>query len=177
MTTANNNQIQSAADQEMQDLYQQAMKYSEAGDYEAGIKVLEPGSAAKAYGDIVYWGTVLSAFIALVGQILNFIVKDFFYIDPSYTLSAIWEEKLVGEIWEGAIGTLPNGHWYLSQLATGDGLTCFGLAFGVFIVIPALIISGFMLFQQKSVFFGVLAMIAAAITIASMLGLIPLPLG
>lgn len=172
----NMNNQQKSGEQEVEDIMRQSTKLAEAGEYEAAKKLLKPSVAAISYGDVVYWGTLVSALIALVGQILNFITRSF-YISPSYTLTAIWQNKTVAEIWEGAVGGLPQGHWYLDHITTGDGLTAFGISVGVFIVIPALIISGLMLFREKKFFFGILAMIAAAITIASMLGLIPLPIG
>ena len=92
-------------------------------------------------------------------------------------ISSIWLEKSVNEIWTGAVGFQPNEHWYLGKITTGDGLTCFGLAMGVFVVIPAMLASAILLCKDKNVFFGSLALLATVITIVSMVGLIRLPIG
>ena len=84
-------------------------------------------------------------------------------------LTAIWEGKGVNEIWEGAIGGTPDGHWYLSAISTGDGLTMVGLALGVFSVVPGIVGAGFYLFKEKEPVFGSLAFIAAAIIVFAMI--------
>ena len=115
------------------------------------------------YGDLVYWITIAATFMVIAGSIITFVTTNN-YIDPSYMLSAIWEGKTVEEIWQGAIGGQPNGHWYLPHLTTGNGMTAGGIALGVFSVIPAILGSAVVLFRQKERLFGVLAIIAAIIT-------------
>lgn len=119
------------------------------------------------YGDIVYWGTILATVIVLIGSVVTF-VTDFNYIAPSYLLSSIWEGKPVDEIWQGATGAMPEGHWYLSELNTGNGVTTAGLAFGVFTVIPAILAAAVALYRDGQALFGSLAVVAALITIAAM---------
>jgi len=70
---------------------------------------------------------------------------------------------------------IPLKHWYLSHLGDGDGLATFGLAIGVFCVIPALLIPGLLYLRKKSYTFALLALLACAVTVASMLGMTPLP--
>jgi uncharacterized membrane protein len=135
-----------------------------------------PPLAGRVYGDIVYWGTVVSAVLAIIGSIFSFVTKPDF-LHPSYILSSIWQEHSVEQIWQGSLGHLPHGHWYLDHLASGSGLTEFGLAFGVFIVIPAMIGSAYVLFKNKNTLFASLAIMATCITSISMLGLLPLPIG
>ncbi len=135
-----------------------------------------PPLAGRVYGNIVYWGTVVSAIMAIVGMVISFVSKADF-VHPSYMLSSIWQEMSVSQIWQGAIGELPKGHWYLKHLATGNGITELGLALGVFIVIPAMLSSAYVMIKEKNVFFASLAIIAAFITTVSMVGLLPLPVG
>jgi hypothetical protein len=87
----------------------------------------------------------------------------------------MWQGGSAKEIWQGATGSMPQGAWYLSHLTTGDGLTAFGISLGVFSVIPALLGAGIVLFRDKNLFFGSLAIIVTIIVIISMVGLIPLP--
>lgn len=130
----------------------------------------EISTAAIIYGDTIYWVTIVGTLIVLIGSVLSFITKGN-YIDPGYMLTAIWEGKNVNEIWEGAagVGATPEGHWYLDNISTGDGLTMFGLALGVFSVVPGIIGAGIYLYKEKETLFAVLAMIAAAIIIFSMI--------
>lgn len=125
--------------------------------------------AGIVYGDLVYWITITATFVVIVGSIITFVTTNN-YIDPSYMLSAIWEGKTVEEIWQGATGAQPNGHWYLPHLTTGNGMTIGGIALGVFSVIPAILSAAVVLFCEKERLFGCLAIIAAIITTLALVG-------
>lgn len=127
--------------------------------------------AGRVYGELVYWGTIVGSVISIIGSFVNFITKKN-YIDPAYLLSAIWEGKSVKEIWVKAVGSLPNGHWYLKYIFAGDGLSMLGISFGVFMVIPAIFAASVFLFKEKKPIFAVLAIIAGIITTLSMLGIL-----
>ena len=128
----------------------------------------EISTAAIIYGDTIYWVTIVGTLLVLIGSVLSFITKGN-YIDPGYMLTAIWEGKDVNQIWEGAVGATPDGHWYLDQISTGDGLTMFGLALGVFSVVPGIVGAGYFLFKENEKLFGSLALIAAAIIVFAMI--------
>jgi Ni,Fe-hydrogenase I cytochrome b subunit len=132
--------------------------------------------SGRIYGEIVYWGTVLGTVVAIIGTIYSFLSKEE-YLSTAKSISGIWQQKSVETIWQETVGHLPQGHWYLDHLTEGSGLTELGLAIGVFMVIPAMIASGIVLFKEKQYMFGVLAFIAMLITTVSMLGLLPLPIG
>jgi len=125
--------------------------------------------AGVVYGDIIYWGTIAGTFIVIAGSIMTFVTKNN-YIDPNYLLSSIWEGRTVEEIWTGAVGAQPDGHWYLSQLGTGNGLTAGGIALSIFSVIPGILGAAFVLFREKQVLFGSLAIVGAIIILAAMIG-------
>lgn len=125
-------------------------------------------AAGVVYGDIIYWCTIVATIMVLIGSVVTFTTTNN-YIDPAYMLSAIWQGKTVDEIWIGAVGAPPNGHWYLSVLGTGNGLTAGGIALGVFGVTPAIIGASYVLFKEKQRLFGTLAIIAAFITVFAML--------
>ena len=131
-----------------------------------------------AYGETIYWGTVASAVITVIGQVITFLTQGS-AISPSILLSRIWDGKGVDGIWQGVgIARPENEHWYFAHLTSGEGLTMFGIAVGVFIVIPALLASSYVLFTRENrPLFGVLAVIAALITIASFVGVIQMPVG
>ncbi len=133
----------------------------------------KPQLAALIYGEIVYWGVLLGSVIVIIGSVLAFLGDN--YIPASYWLSSIWKGESIRQIWEGATGALPMGHWYLSHLTTGDGLAAFGLSLGVFAVLPALLLSSAALFKEKDVVYGTLALIGGIVVLIAVLGIIPMP--
>ncbi|MFO8033008.1 MAG: hypothetical protein R6U22_10730 [Desulfohalobiaceae bacterium] len=132
--------------------------------------------SGKVYGKTIYWGTIFSAVFTLIGQLVVFMTKES-SLAPSVLLSRIWEGDTVSQIWAGTGVDRPaNEHWYLSHLNTGEGLTMLGIALGVFVVIPAILACSFVLYtREKQILFGTLALIAALITIGSLIGLIQMP--
>lgn len=131
----------------------------------------KPPLSGLVYGEIVYWGTLIGSFIAIIGAVVTFVTKKN-YVDPAYMLTSIWQGKSVEEIWSGATGALPNGHWYIHHLFTGNGLAEFGLAIGVFTITPACFGAAICLFKEKEYVFGTMATIAGIITTLSMFGVL-----
>ena len=128
------------------------------------------------YGEFVYWITILGSIIAVVGATVAMLGMPN-YLDTSYVFSAIWEGKSTVEIWEGAVGAIPKGHWYLPRLNNGDALAMFGLALGVFSVIPGMIGAAIVMFRKRETLYGVFTTVAAVLCITSLLGLIQMPSG
>ncbi|MFC1904788.1 hypothetical protein ACFLXT_03380 [Chloroflexota bacterium] len=137
-------------------------------------KQLKQSLSGLVYGQIVYWITMASAFIAMIGVVVASVAKSNF-VTTTYWMSSIWQGKSTAEIWEPINGSLPVGHWYISCPMAGDALTALGISIGVFSVTLAMIVSGIILFKEKRILFGTLALIVAAITSMSMLMLTPLP--
>ncbi|MBW2030655.1 MAG: hypothetical protein JRH06_10065 [Deltaproteobacteria bacterium] len=134
----------------------------------------KPPLSGLVYGETIYWGTLAGSLIAIIGSVLAFL-RPSNVLDPGYVFTAIWEGKSIAEIWEGALGSMPHGHWYISSISKGDALTMFGLALGVFCVIPGMFGSALLLFKEKKTLFAVLAVIGGAITLLSFLGLFKVP--
>lgn len=130
--------------------------------------------AGVVYGEIVYWFTILGSIISIVGATIAVLGADNL-LDPSYVFSRIWQGESTVAIWEGAVGQIPNGHWYLPRLGMGDALAMLGLVMGVFAVIPGMICSAIILFMERERVFGSLALIAAILCIVSCLGVIRMP--
>ncbi len=129
--------------------------------------------AALIYGEIVYWGVLAGSVIVIIGSVLAFMGDN--YVSASYWLSSIWKGESIHQIWKGATGALPMGHWYLAHLTTGDGLTAFGLSLGVFAVLPALLFSSAALFKEKDKVYGTLALIGGIVVLIAVIGIIPMP--
>ena len=68
--------------------------------------------AGVIYGGIVYWGVLAGSLIVIIGSVLAFLGDN--YVPASYWLSTVWQGESVSQIWQGATGSLPLGHWYLS---------------------------------------------------------------
>jgi hypothetical protein len=130
--------------------------------------------AGVAYGEIVYWCTILGSIVSIVGATIAVLGADN-YMDPSYVFSGIWKGESTVAIWEGAVGRIPNGHWYLPRLGMGDALAMLGLVIGVFAVVPGMICSAFILFKERERVFGTLALIVAILCVVSCLGVIQMP--
>ena len=133
----------------------------------------KPPLAALIYGEIVYWGVLLGSVIAIIGSTLAFLGDNF--VPVSYWLSTIWKGESVAQTWEGATGSLPMGHWYLSHLTTGDALTAMGLSLGVFAVVPALFLSAAILLKEGEKLYGTLALVGGLVVLMGVLGLAPMP--
>lgn len=134
----------------------------------------KPAFAGLLYGEIIYWGTIIGALIAILGSAYAFVSKSN-VMDVSYVFSAIWQGKDTATVWTEGMGQMPHGHWYLPKITTGDGLTMFGLAFGVFAVIPGMFTSAIPMFRKKEYLFAGMAIIAGIICTMAFLGLIALP--
>jgi len=104
--------------------------------------------------------------------VLSFLGDNF--VPVSYWLSSIWSGESPSQIWQGATGSLPMGHWYLSHLATGDGLTAMGISLAVFSVVPALFLAAAVLLRERDWLYGSLALICGLIVLTGVLGLIPI---
>lgn len=132
--------------------------------------------AGVVYGDIIYWATILASILVLFGTIKTFVSLENF-ISPSYLLTSVLDGNSVSQIWQGsALKGIPNGHWYLKILPSGEGFTTGGVALGVFGVIPAIFVCSFFLWRSHNHFFAIIAILSGIITLTSMLGIIPLPI-
>ncbi len=135
---------------------------------------IKPAFEGRVYGAIVYWITIAGSIITIFGSAIAFVTKANF-VAPSYWISSVWQGKSTAEIWGEAASSPPVGHWYIHHLATGDGLIAFGISIGIVSVTVAMLGSAIVLFREKKVLFGVLAVMAAAITTLAMLALTPFP--
>ncbi len=127
--------------------------------------------AALMYGESVYWGVLLGSLIVIVGSVLSFLGDN--YVKVSYWISSIWKGESIDQIWKGATGGLPHGHWYLQHLSRGDALCALGISLGVFSVVPGLFLSGVVLLKEGEKLYGILALIGCAVVLIGVLGLIP----
>ena len=119
-----------------------------------------------AYGEPVYWLTLISSVIVIIGSAIAFVTK-FNFASPSYWITSVWQGQSTEQIWGGIVNSVPQGHWYLSYLTTGDGLQALGLSIAFFSISVGLVAAAIVLFRRKDKVFGVFALITLAVITAS----------
>ena len=121
------------------------------------------------YGEIIYWLTVGSSFVVLLGTIISFIETQSL-VSSAYILKSVFTGKSVEEIWLGSdISQIPDIKFYLTRFNFGESITILGIAFGVFSVIPAVFCASYFLWRSRNPVFAISAVFAGIITIFSML--------
>ena len=131
----------------------------------------EPHFAGVFYGTVVYWGTIAGALLALAGTWVAFLTGHN-VIEPGYMFAALWHGASHETIWREATGWLPQGHWYLTELRRGDGLTAAGLALAMFSVIPAIMGSAWLLVRSGHRIHAAMAALSLLILLAALFGVI-----
>lgn len=124
------------------------------------------------YGEIVYWVTIVAAMICIIGPALAIIIGNN-VMDPSFTYGAIFAGKSASDVWAlSQTGGFPGGHFYVSNLLTGDGFTQFGLALGCGVALPGLLGATIAFAKSKSFGFVVLSLWVAALIFFSASGIV-----
>ena len=124
------------------------------------------------YGEIIYWGTCISAILVLAGTIRSFLETKS-AISVNYLLDAVLMGKSVEVIWHSSqIQRIPNFSVYLSTWTSGESLTVIGIAMGVLSVIPAIFFSSVYLWRSNNHIFAVVALVSGVLTLIAPTGLI-----
>ena len=101
------------------------------------------------YGETVYWLCLVSAVICVIGPVVTMLFTENNVLNPFFLFSAIWEGKSAQEVWQGAGGGFPGGHFYLRRFNSGDGITQFGIALGCASALPALLCAAVAYVREK----------------------------
>ena len=124
------------------------------------------------YGEIIYWGTCLSALLVLFGTIKSFLETNS-AVSVNYLLEAVLSGKSVEKIWlSSKLQQVPNTSVYLATWTSGESLTVIGIAMGVLTVIPAIFLSSIYLWRSNNHIFAIVALISGVLTIVAPSGLI-----
>ena len=122
------------------------------------------------YGEIIYWGTCISALLVLVGTILSFLETGSL-VSVSYLLDAALTGKNVETIWaSSSIQKAPNISFYISTWTNGESLTVIGIAAGVLSVIPAIFFSSVYLWRSNNHIFAIVALVSGFLTLLAPTG-------
>ena len=124
------------------------------------------------YGAIVYWVTILSCIICLVGPVLSVADPENNVMNPYKLFNAIFEGKSAQEVWQEVGGEFPGGHFYLKKFFYGDGFTQFGLALGCSVALWALIAAAVAYASDKVYLYVILSIWVAALVALSMIGIV-----
>ena len=95
--------------------------------------------AQTVYGAIVYWVTIVSCLICMVGPVISMANVENNVMNPHYLFAGIFEGKDATTIWQEVGGGFPGGHFWFTDFTKGDGFTQFGLALGCSVALWALL--------------------------------------
>ncbi len=127
--------------------------------------------AQTVYGAIVYWITILSCIICMIGPVISVASPDNNVLNPYKLFNAIFEGKDAQTVWKEVGGEFPGGHFYLKNFFYGDGFTQFGLALGCSVALWALIASAVAYASDKIYLYVVLSIWVALMVALSMVGI------
>ena len=128
--------------------------------------------AQTIYGAIVYWVTIISCLICMVGPVISVAWPENNVLNPYKLFTAIFEGKDAQAVWQEVGGEFPGGHFYLKNFTYGDGFTQFGLALGCSVALWALIASAVAYAADKIYLYVMLALWVAAMVALSMIGIV-----
>ena len=124
------------------------------------------------YGQTIYWLTMMSSFLVLLGTIISFIEKDS-PIPSKQLLQAVIDGKDVDQIWEEmGLSPSPDMLFFLANPSAGESITMIGIAIGVSSVVPATFLSAYFLKKSRNPVFAILAILAGLLTCVAITGII-----
>ena len=128
--------------------------------------------AQTTYGAIVYWITILSCIICMIGPVISVAYPENNVLNPYKLFNAIFEGKDAQTVWKEVGGEFPGGHFYLKNFSYGDGFTQFGLALGCSVALWALLVSAVAYGREKIYLYVILSIWVSALVALSMIGIV-----
>lgn len=123
------------------------------------------------YGQTIYWLTLLSSCLVLLGTIISFLEKDS-PIPANQLLQSIIDGKSVDQIWHGiGLSDAPDMFFFLANPSFGESITMIGIGIGVSSVVPATFFSAYFLKKSRNPVFAVLAVMAGLLTCFAVSGI------
>ena len=119
------------------------------------------------YGEVIYWGTCISALMVLFGTIKSFLEINS-AVSAAYLLDAVLSGDSVEKIWMSSkLQQIPNTSLYLATWSSGESLTVIGISMGVLTVIPAIFLSSLYLWRSNNHIFAIVALISGMFTLVA----------
>jgi len=128
--------------------------------------------AQTTYGAIVYWITILSCLICMVGPVISVALPENNVLNPYKLFNAIFQGKDAQTVWREVGNEFPGGHFYLRNFTYGDGFTQFGLALGCSVALWALLAAAVAYIGDKIYLYTILAIWVAFLVALSMIGIV-----
>jgi len=131
----------------------------------------------RVFGETVYWFCILAAIVCMIGPVIALISVDGNVGNPHFLFARIFDGSTAEVVWEEVAGEFPGGHFWLSNLATGDGITQLGLVIGCACALPALIATALVFAfkrKEKSFIWVSFSLVIAALVTISFLGIVNL---
>ena len=75
----------------------------------------EMPKAQTVYGAIVYWITIVSCLICMVGPVISVANPENNVLNPYKLFNAIFQGKDAQTVWQEVGGGFPGGHFYLKN--------------------------------------------------------------
>jgi hypothetical protein len=139
-------------------------------------KIVAIPKAQIVYGETVYWITVVSTLIVIIGPALSLIFLDNNVMNPLGSFNAIFSGQSPAEIWTASRdGAFPGGHFYWNNMFTGDGFTHFGVVLGCGVALPALLAAAVAYIASKSYGFALVCLWVAFLVFFAAAGIVSLP--
>lgn len=135
-------------------------------------KAPEMPKSALIYGSIVYWVTIASCIICMIGPVIAVAFPEKNVMNPYKLFNAIFAGKSPEAIWNEVGGGFPGGHFYLKYLTYGDGFTQLGLAFGCSVALWALLVSAVEFTKDRVYLYVGLSIWVCMLVALSMLGIV-----
>ena len=127
----------------------------------------------RVYGNIIYWLSIVAAMLCTVAPVIaiTFVSKN--VMDPHYLFYTIWEGKTAETVWQEVGSGFPGGHFWVSNLTSGDSLTQFGLVLGCCCASMALAATAIAYIKQKPRSYGwaLISLIIAVLVLLAALGI------
>lgn len=129
--------------------------------------------AQSVYGECVYYLTIVTCLICIIGPVLAMISPENNVINPYFLFAEIFEGRTAFDVWAmvGA-GDIQGGHFYMQHFFTGDGFTQFGLALGCSSTAWSLLVAAAVYAQERIYIYSGMAVFVALLIFFSASGFI-----
>ena len=135
-------------------------------------KIPKIPKTATLYGSIVYWITIASCIVCMIGPVIAVAFPNKNVMNPYKLFNAIFQGKDAATIWQEVGGGFPGGHFYFTHLGFGDGITQLGIAFGCSVALWGLLASAAVYAKEKNFTYVILSVWVALLVGLSMVGIV-----
>jgi hypothetical protein len=131
-------------------------------------------AAHHAYGTVIYWVSIVSTAICIVGPFLALMFPGSNVLNPHYLFYAIWQGRKPLQVWSETGAGFPGAHFWIANLLKADGFTHFGIVIGCASAGMALVAAGIAYLRRgrREPGWAILCLVNAAIVLFALLGII-----